>query len=99
MPPPRVIIEIADNTRSVVGNAAAFFNGIVSPFFNNSGDGLGGEANSTCCEPSRLVWPIFAVAFFGSLTLESMSRVGVGPQFSGCSGLPGPHPHAQQPPG
>ena len=33
------------------------------------GDGFGGAASSTCCEPSRLVWPILAVAFLGSLTL------------------------------
>ena len=54
--------------RSVVGNADEFFSGMVSPFFSSCGDGLGGAASSTCWVPSRLVWPIFAVAFAGSLT-------------------------------
>ena len=68
IPPPRRIDESAASTRSVVGNADAFFNGIVSPLPARP-SGRGGEASSTCCEPRRLVWPIFAVAFFGSLTL------------------------------
>ena len=34
-----------------------------------------------CCEPNRLVWPILAVAFFGSLTPFSRSTVSVATQF------------------
>ena len=54
---------------------------MVSPSFSSSGDGLGGAANSTCCEPSRLVCPILAVAFLGNLMFLSRCSVSVATQF------------------
>ena len=53
----------------------------MSPLRNGCGDGFGGAASSTCCVPSRLVWPIFAVAFAGSFTAASTSSVSVAIQF------------------
>ena len=81
IPPPRRIIEIDANTRSVLGYADAFFNGIVSPSFSSCGDGFGGTFSSMCCEPRMLVWPIFAVALAGNFTPGCKSRVSVGTQF------------------
>lgn len=54
---------------------------MVSPSLSSSGDGLGGAASSTCCEPSSEVWPILAVAFLGSLTFLLMPSVSVAIQF------------------
>ena len=65
----------------MVGYAEEFFSGMVSPLFNGTGDGWGGAASSMCCEPSRLVWPILAVALAGSLTVGSTSSVSTAIQF------------------
>lgn len=54
---------------------------MVSPSFSGTGDGSGGAASSACCEPSRLVCPILAVAFFGSVTSFFRLSVSVATQF------------------
>ncbi len=54
---------------------------MVSPLLSSSGDGFGGAASSTCCEPSSEVWPILAVAFLGSLVFLSTPSVRVAIQF------------------
>ncbi len=54
---------------------------MVSPLFSGCGDGWGGAASSTCCVPSKLVWPIFAVALAGSCTDGSTSNVRIAIQF------------------
>ena len=69
------------STRSVVGNAELFCSGMVSPFCNSCDDGSGGRSNCTCWLPSRLVWPILASVFTGSLTSGCRSRVSVATQF------------------
>ena len=48
MPPPRKIKARLASVCSVEGYADEFFSRMVSPFFNRSGDGLGGAASSTC---------------------------------------------------
>src|ERR1700761_4550896 len=54
---------------------------MVSPLRSSCDDGSGGAASSMCWEPSRLVCPILAVAFFGSLTFLSKPSVRVATQF------------------
>ena len=54
-PPPVRIEAMLASTRSVVGNAEAFFSGMVSPVLSSCGDGSGGASSCTCWEPSRLV--------------------------------------------
>ena len=81
MPPPRMTVEMLASTRSVVGNADEFFSGMVSPSFNCCGDGSGGRSSCTCWLPNRLVCPIFASTFSGSLTSGSRSSVRVATQF------------------
>ena len=81
MPPPRKIKDKLASVCSVVGYAEEFFSGMVSPSLSSSADGFGGGASSTCWEPSRLVWPILANVFFGSLTLLLRPSVRVATQF------------------
>jgi hypothetical protein len=80
MPPPRSTAAMLASVRSVVGNAEEFFSGMVSPRVRGSGDGSGGAVSSRCCEPSRLVCPILAVAFLGNLTSLSHPSVSVATQ-------------------
>ncbi len=54
---------------------------MVSPLFRGCGEASFGAASSTCWVPSRLVWPILAVAFAGSRTAGSTSSVRVATQF------------------
>ena len=69
------------STCSVLGNAELFFNGMVSPLFSSCGDGSGGASSCTCWLPSRLVWPILASVFTGSLMPGCRSSVSVATQF------------------
>ena len=64
----------------MVGKDEEFFSGMVAPSRSGSGDGLAGEANSTCWVPRMELWPIFAVALAGSSIPGSMSKVRVGTQ-------------------
>ena len=69
------------STRSVVGNAEAFFSGIISPSRSCCGDGSGGASSSTCWEPSRLVCPMRARAFDGRSMPGWIPSVSVATQF------------------
>ncbi len=81
MPPPVRIVPMLASTRSVVGNAEAFFSGMVSPLFSSCCDGSGGGSSCTCCEPSSDVCPIFAKVFVGSFRFGWTSSVSVATQF------------------
>jgi len=54
---------------------------MTSPLRRFSFDRSSGESNSTCCEPSKLVWPIFNNVFLGSLTSFFNPSVSVAIQF------------------
>ena len=74
------MVAILASVRSVVGNAEAFFNGMVSPLFSCP-DGFGGGSSCTCWEPRRLVCPILANVLAGSFTSGCRSSVSVATQF------------------
>ncbi|SLH82835.1 Uncharacterised protein [Mycobacteroides abscessus subsp. abscessus] len=69
MPPPLSTTDSEDSTSSVVGYAPARSSGMTSPGRScPSGTTSVGGLSSTWLEPSKLVWPILAMALAGRRT-------------------------------